>query len=342
MREFQSILDEAATANKPWTIEGALEGVAVLYGAPGVGKTFVACSIAASVASGRPWLGRQTSRGPVVYIAGEGGEQTICYRLKAAFDQLHCCDWYGEDEGVAVYVHGPGLNLVAGPDQLIGQIGQARITPELIIVDTLSRAFVGDENKQDDMGKFVRSLDILRATYKSSVLVIHHTNKSGKMRGSSVLNGAVDVQLYMEKDPRAADSDDHYRIIAEKLRERDSTDFECRLRFGSTALYGKKVSDDDPLPLRDHADGEVLTTRVVELPQDVLSLMALLSTVGLKMLESEARLTFIDWFNSAKATTRGKTLNRERFKAAMAKLLPSPGLYGIEQVSPGIFQKASE
>jgi RecA-family ATPase len=57
-----------------WLIEGILpaNGLAVLYGAPGAGKTFVALSIALSIAAGHLWCGKSTKSGSVLYVAAEG------------------------------------------------------------------------------------------------------------------------------------------------------------------------------------------------------------------------------------------------------------------------------
>src|SRR6516164_2890246 len=49
--------------------KGAL---AILYGPSGAGKSFVAVSLAAAIAAGRPWCGYDTASGSSLYIAGEG------------------------------------------------------------------------------------------------------------------------------------------------------------------------------------------------------------------------------------------------------------------------------
>ncbi|WP_426765441.1 AAA family ATPase, partial [Pseudomonas aeruginosa] len=47
-------------------------GLSVLYGAPGAGKSFLALDLGYAVATGQPWMGRDTRQGPVIYAAGEG------------------------------------------------------------------------------------------------------------------------------------------------------------------------------------------------------------------------------------------------------------------------------
>jgi RecA-family ATPase len=57
-----------------WLIEGLMPagGLAVLYGAPKLGKSFLALDWALSVAAGRRWLGRNVRQGDVVYVYAEG------------------------------------------------------------------------------------------------------------------------------------------------------------------------------------------------------------------------------------------------------------------------------
>ena len=64
-------------------IEGLLDcgALSVMFGPSGCGKTFFALDLAAHIALGRPWRGREVLQGPVVYIAAEGG-YGILDRLK--------------------------------------------------------------------------------------------------------------------------------------------------------------------------------------------------------------------------------------------------------------------
>src|SRR5882724_10245738 len=58
-----------------WLIDGLItaDSLAVLYGSPGAGKSFVAQEWALSVAAGRQSLGRAVRQGDVAYVYAEGG-----------------------------------------------------------------------------------------------------------------------------------------------------------------------------------------------------------------------------------------------------------------------------
>src|SRR6516164_6122263 len=63
--ELLTPADLAALPAPSWMIENILpkNSLAVLYGEPGSGKTFVALSIALSIAAGHNWCGIRTEKG---------------------------------------------------------------------------------------------------------------------------------------------------------------------------------------------------------------------------------------------------------------------------------------
>jgi hypothetical protein len=78
------------------------------------------------------------------------------------------------------------------------------VNPTLIVVDTVSRVLPGaDENLQRDMTLFIRACDLLREQYHCTVMGVHHTNKVGDMRGSTVFNGAGDCLLEARREEGA-------------------------------------------------------------------------------------------------------------------------------------------
>jgi RecA/RadA recombinase len=169
--------------------------IGILYGEPGCGKTFVALSMAMSIATGIPWLGRRTRKGAVLYIAAEG-MFGFKYRLRA-YKRLH------EVEGADVRFLPEGIQL--GDDEslkaLLDQLAEEEFKPDLVIFDTLARMTVGsEENSAREMGEVVKAADELRRNLHATVLLIHHTRKDGTSeRGSSALRGAADVMIELKK-----------------------------------------------------------------------------------------------------------------------------------------------
>ncbi len=180
-----------------WLIKGILPKpcMAVVYGDPGCGKTFLALSIALATASGRDWLGRTTLQGPVLYIAAEG---VLGLKSRVAADSIK----YGQVTDAIRFLPGaPNLLEVGDLKKLVNSIEVANFQPDLIVIDTLARVTTGaDENNAKDMGRAVEAMGWLQTTFGASVLVLHHKTKGGgSERGSSALRGAADVMIECEQ-----------------------------------------------------------------------------------------------------------------------------------------------
>lgn len=162
---------------------------AVMSGQPGTKKSFVALDIGLSVAAGIPWHQLAVKRGRVVYIAGEG-LGGLGSRIAAWMEDRKVTDC-------------PDFRILASAQDLANRKTAKRLVdglnqfpPVLIVVDTLARNFSGDENSAADMGAFVANIQRLQVQTGATVLVIHHTPKTGKgPRGSGALMGAVDTAL---------------------------------------------------------------------------------------------------------------------------------------------------
>lgn len=176
-----------------WLVPGILPkpGFGVLFGEPGCGKTFVALSLALSLANGEEWVGRKVSSANVLYIAAEG-----IYGLKtrvSAFRQVYKIN----DERVRFTAS--QINVLEDDqiEMFLASLKETGFHPDLIIFDTLARVTVGaNENNAMDMGRAVAGLDRFKTAFNAFVLVLHHTTKNGySERGSSALRGAADVMI---------------------------------------------------------------------------------------------------------------------------------------------------
>ncbi len=72
-----SFFDDVEVEQLPdpsWLINPILpeQGLVVLLGPPGIGKSFVALDWALSIKAGQEWLGHSLMQGNVLYIAAEG------------------------------------------------------------------------------------------------------------------------------------------------------------------------------------------------------------------------------------------------------------------------------
>ena len=95
------------------------------------------------------------------------------------------------------------VDLVADHTKLIiavrSQVNGQR--PAVVVIDTLNRALIGDENKSDDMAKFIRAADTVRVAFECTVVIVHHCGvQGGRPRGHTSLSGADDVQIAVNRD----------------------------------------------------------------------------------------------------------------------------------------------
>jgi hypothetical protein len=184
-----------------WLVQGVIpqRSFVALYAPPASFKSFIALDIAECIATGRAFLGNQITRqGAVLYIAGEG-HGGIGSRIKAL--KTH----HNTPAGAPVYFLRRQVNLRSSKtdlQDLVNAIDDLKamneINFELIIIDTLARAFGGgNENASEDMGAFITAAGAIQGRYECGLLVVHHAGKDATkgLRGHSSLLGAVDTEL---------------------------------------------------------------------------------------------------------------------------------------------------
>ena len=175
-----------------WWIKGVLPQaeLAVLFGASGAGKSFIALQLAAAISRGTDWRARRVRQGRVVYIAAEGagGFRNRC---------LAFCQSEGIELGeLPIEIIADAPNFLSKDDAL--DVARAIGRCDVIIVDTWAQTTPGaDENSGEDMGlALAHAKGIHRAT-GALVLIIHHSGKDASKgaRGWSGLKAAADAEI---------------------------------------------------------------------------------------------------------------------------------------------------
>lgn len=182
-----------------WIIPGEIQtmGLNVIFGASGVGKSFLALHYALRIAQNEP----------VVYMAGEG---VYGYNKRiGAWEKHH------HQNRSKLYICTGAVSLLDNDEFHAFLQSIKHIRPKLVVVDTLARSMIGgDENSTRDMGLFIRACDLIRNTLGCAVLLIHHTDKSKQYeRGSYALRGAADVMI------RVSDEGDVLIVEMEKVKD---------------------------------------------------------------------------------------------------------------------------
>lgn len=187
-------IDELRNRPRPsWMIRGLLRqaSLAMLVGDFGTYKSFIALAWALALASGRDWVGHPVKGGAVAYVAAEG-----------AGGQIDRLDAWALHEGCPlpdnVRILDQSIDLVGDNEPLLEALAGTEDLC-LVVVDTVARTFVGNENLQEDANGYVAAADRIKAETGATVLLIHHNNRQGEYRGSTVIPGALDTMIGAEK-----------------------------------------------------------------------------------------------------------------------------------------------
>lgn len=176
---------------KHWIQDNAL---VMVHGPSGGGKTFCVLSWCLAIAGGmEDWFGKKVRAAPVVYLAGEGH-----HGLKARI-----AAWKREHgvKGVDMWVSKAGcdLNTPAGYAKAAQAIRGLPEPPGVVVVDTLHRFLLGDENSAQDAKTMLDACAALMLEFNCTVILVHHTGVSEeaqhRARGSSAWRGALDIEI---------------------------------------------------------------------------------------------------------------------------------------------------
>ena len=237
-----------------------IEGVAVLYGKWKQFKSFVALDLEVAIARGEPWAGRETKKGIVVYIAGEGGhgltKRIEAYKQKRGLTNI---DFYlGRVSPNLGTRPGDVTELVAAIRELLG----GDTAPALIIIDTLARTLSDKDENTDGMRNFANNTEDISTQFGCLVLAVHHqgAGDTGRMRGGTTLDAASVATWHVRRPNKASltcaievqdakDSESGFRMTAQLARfefgDEHDDDRELTLMVDSVEADAAAADDED-------------------------------------------------------------------------------------------------
>ena len=179
---------------------GIVQGSLILIGGdPGVGKSTLLLQVSNLLAE---------TYGSVVYVSGEESVQQIKLR--------------SERLGIS----GRGIHVLAETDMLVILDHLQRLSPTMVVIDSIQSVYLPDENGAPGTIGQVRECGtaLLRwaKTVGTPVMITGHMTKDGSLAGPRVLEHMVDVVLYLEESNLGS-----YRLIRGEKN-----------RFGSTNEVG--------------------------------------------------------------------------------------------------------
>ena len=179
-----------------WLVKAWLQSSALImvHGPSGGGKTFAVLDWCLRMASGiEDWAGFKVRPASVVYLAGEGHHglrgRVAAWKHHNKAGKLNM--WLSKD--------GCDLNTPEGFRRVVDSVSTLPTVPSLIVVDTLHRFLLGDENSAQDAKTMLDACNALMRKFNCAVLLVHHTGVSDeaqhRARGSSAWRGALDIEI---------------------------------------------------------------------------------------------------------------------------------------------------
>ncbi|RWT33076.1 helicase RepA family protein [Aeromonas caviae] len=173
----------------------------------GAGKSMLALQVAAQIAGGPDLLGLgELPTGPVVYLPAEDPPVAIHHRLHAFGAHLDDEERQAVAAGLIIYpLIGNCPNLMEqGWFENIKRVAEGR---RLMILDTLRRFHIEEENASGPMAEVIGRMEAIAADTGCAIVFLHHASKGAAMagagdqqqasRGSSVLVDNIRWQSYL-------------------------------------------------------------------------------------------------------------------------------------------------
>ena len=191
--------DKEPVPERKWAIRDCvpLHQAGLFSGEGGTGKSILELTKNVAHVTGRDWLGLLPEPGPTIYVGAEDSEDEIHIRLAAiakhysvSFKELiegglHLLCLLGED---ATLVAANGKSGKIETTNLYWQLYEAAgdIKPKNISIDTLSRAFAGNEIDRVQVYAFANYMQKIAMVADGSVTILSHPSLAGMSNGSGI------------------------------------------------------------------------------------------------------------------------------------------------------------
>lgn len=181
----------------PWLESASL---AMVYAAPGVGKTHFAMYLAHALTTGGTFLKWHAPQPvPVLYLDGEMSAPSMQSRWQALFGAEGREPERGMlrlvSRDLQEYGELPNLATAEGQAEIASRFGDARV----VILDNLSSLMYGVKENEAEGWEPVAQWAIKQRAKGKTLVFIHHAGKSGGQRGSSKRMDLLDVCIRLER-----------------------------------------------------------------------------------------------------------------------------------------------
>lgn len=165
-----------------WAVPGILPvGLAILAGAPKVGKSWLALQIAQAVAAGGYALGQRVEKGPILYLALEDPPRRLQDRMRK---QGWSLGLEADFMPLGNFQEKIGDLRNGGGERLAWQMEKRGY--RLVAIDTLSRAIMGDQQDVREMTGWLSPLQEIAQKQNAVIIMVDHHRKPGGSNPDSI------------------------------------------------------------------------------------------------------------------------------------------------------------
>jgi RecA-family ATPase len=210
-----SAWDHQPIPERKWAIKDRvpLEQAGLFSGEGGTGKSIIELMKNVAHVTAKDWLGSMPEPGPAIYLGAEDSADEIHIRLAAIAkhygvtfkelteDGLHVLPLMGKDATLCAVTKGGHVETTSLYRQIYEVAGD--IKAKNISIDTLSRAFAGNEIDRVQVYAFAMHMQALAMVAEGSVTVLSHPSLAGinsgsGISGSTAWHGAFRFRQYLK------------------------------------------------------------------------------------------------------------------------------------------------
>lgn len=218
-----SAWDYEPTPEREWAIRDRvpLRQAGLFSGEGGTGKSIIELMKNVAHVTGKDWLGSMPESGPAFYLGAEDDADELHIRLAAIAEHygvsfgdliaggLRVLPLLGKDATLCAVTHGGKIEVTGLYRRIYEAAGD--IKPKNISVDTLSRAFSGNEIDRVQVYAFAMRMQALAMAAEGAVTVLSHPslqgiNSGSGISGSTAWHGAFRFRQYL-KGVKAGDGE---------------------------------------------------------------------------------------------------------------------------------------
>lgn len=174
-------------------------GLAILAGAPKIGKSWMVLNLCSNIACGLPFLGNEVKQGDVLYLALEDDARRLQRRLLTI----------GDESRGHLHLANSCSPLGVQLEEQIRLFMNSHPSTRLVVIDTFQkiRKSVRETSYANDYAEVSR-LKRLADSEGICILLVHHTRKLGdsdymnEISGTTGIAGSADTLMVLKKEKR--------------------------------------------------------------------------------------------------------------------------------------------